>query len=49
MAEENSFMDSVFNAEMERQFPGETFNGRKVNGYEAEVYNVFKILNVADE
>jgi hypothetical protein len=46
MAEENLFVDFAFNTEMERQFPGEMFNGRKVNGWEAEVYNSFKILNI---
>jgi hypothetical protein len=45
MAEDDSFVESVFNTEMERSFPGESYKGRKVNGYEAEAYNAFKILN----
>jgi preprotein translocase subunit Sec63 len=46
MAEEESFVQNVFNSEMDRPFPGEKFTGRRVNGYEVQAYNAFKILDV---
>jgi hypothetical protein len=46
MAGEESFVKNVFDTEMERQFPGDKFTGRKVNGYETQAYNAFRILDV---
>ena len=46
MAGEEVFVRNDFDTEMERQFSGEKFTGRKVNGYEAQAYNAFETLNV---